>query len=33
MIGLALSMFTAIIVTRVFFDVMIAKFNLRTLSI
>jgi preprotein translocase subunit SecD len=33
MIGLALSMFTAIIFTRVLFDIMIAKFNLKTLSI
>lgn len=32
-IGLLISMFTAIIFTRVLFDLMIAKFNLRTLSI
>ncbi len=32
-IGLVLSMFTAVIFTRVLFDVMIAKFNLRKLSI
>ena len=33
MFGVTFSMFTAIIVTRVLFDIMISKFNLRKLSI
>ena len=33
MLGVIFSMFTAIIVTRVLFDIMISKFNLRKLSI